>query len=112
VLKNRAIAQKFGSVMFAGLMVLTAGVATAAPASAATDCHSWLNEREVDGPNQFRAGASCTDIDGNSEMRVVLVRELLPDVYGPWVIEGKTSSTDLVVCPAGCDVSLQFRRMP
>lgn len=108
MLKNRAIAQKFGSVMFAGLMVLTAGVATAAPASAATDCNTWSAKREVAGQTQFRADALCTDIDSNARVRLVLVREPFPDSY-TWLIEDTAYSTGWVTCPSVCDAFLQVR---
>ncbi|GHH76461.1 hypothetical protein GCM10017772_35180 [Promicromonospora soli] len=113
MLKNRTIAEKLGSVMFAGLMVLTAGVAVgAAPASAATSCNAWLAEKEVAGLNQFRAAAVCTDIDSNVRVRVVLDRESASDYYSPWItIENKAYYTDWATCPAGCDASLQVRQL-
>jgi hypothetical protein len=109
VLKNMAIAQKLGSVMVAGLMVLTAGVAAAAPASAATTCHNWLEKREVAGQNQVRAGAICTDMGSNDRVRLVLVRESLPNRYSPWLIENTAYSTGWVTCPSVCDAFLEAR---
>ncbi|WP_454860194.1 hypothetical protein [Promicromonospora soli] len=46
--------------MFAGLMVLTAGVTMAAAPASATDCSTWINHDEINNaPDLHRAGASA-----------------------------------------------------
>jgi hypothetical protein len=110
VLKNKAIAQKLGSVMFAGLMVLTAGVAMAAAPASATSCNSWLNEKEVTGLNQFQAGAQCSDIDGDRKVRAQLVRDGGPDYFSSYfTTENKAYRTSYYTCYAGCTDAWQER---
>ncbi|GHH76458.1 hypothetical protein [Promicromonospora soli] len=105
MLKNRTIAQKLGSVMFAGLMVLTAGVTMAAAPASATSCSSHL-DRE-DRPNAldgFRAGASCSDINGNHKVRAQLIRDGGTDNESSWfTTENKTYHTVWTTCYLGCD---------
>lgn len=105
VLKNKAIAQKLGSVMVAGLMVLTAGVAmAAAPASAATTCNSWRNQEVIDfAPDKFRAGAACTEIAADRKVRAHLNMNNATDKYSSWfTTESKSYYTEWTTCISGC----------
>jgi hypothetical protein len=110
VLKNRTVTQKLGSVMFAGLMVLTAGVTMAAAPASASNCTTTLAEREIAGPNEFQAGASCANIDDGYKARVGLDREVGPDYFTPWFTTENTAHfTGWHTCLAGCTDVLQFR---
>jgi hypothetical protein len=104
VLKNRTIAQKLGSVMFAGLMVLTAGVAVAAAPASATSCNSWLNHKVISlAPDQYQVGVQCSDIDGDRKVRGHLNRTSDTDKYTSYfTTEDKAYRTDYYVCLAGC----------
>jgi hypothetical protein len=105
VIKKKAIAQKLGSVMFAGLMVLTAGVAVAAgPASAATDCNSWRNQEVINNaPDKFRAGAACTEIASDRKVRAQLNMNNAPDKYSSYfTTENKSYYTSWTTCLSGC----------
>ena len=107
MLKNTEIARKLGSVMIAGLMVLTAGVAmAAAPASADTRCGDWLQEDERVGLNDFRAGANCAEIDSDEKVRAHLVKVDAVDDYSSWfTTEYKSYYTAWQSCWAGCSAS-------
>lgn len=106
MLKNKAMAQKLGSAMFAGLMVLTAGVAMASvPASATTSCSSDLHKRVNDFfPDEFRASATCSNIDSDEKARAKLDRNNGPDWHSDWfTTENKRYYTGWATCYAGCD---------
>ena len=110
MLKDRTFAQKLGSVVFAGLMVLTAGVAVAAaPASAETRCGDWLERDERVGLDDFRAGAQCAEIDSNEKVRAHLVKVDAVDSYSSWfTTEYKSYYTNWQHCWAGCSASRQI----
>lgn len=107
MLKNRTIAQKLGSVMFAALMVLTAGVAVASTsASADTRCGDWLQRDEKLGLDDFRAGANCAEIDSDERVRAHLVKVDAVDDYSSWfTTEYKSYYTAWQSCWAGCSAS-------
>jgi hypothetical protein len=108
VLKNRAIAQKLGSVMFASLMVLTAGVAVGAAPASATSCDSTLHRDGI----KFRASATCGDIDGDHTVRAWLIRVNEPDYFSSWFrVENTRHYTNWVTCPSGCDDGIQIREI-
>ncbi|GHH76455.1 hypothetical protein [Promicromonospora soli] len=109
MLKNRAIAQKLGSVMVAGLLVLSAGVAVAAAPASATSCNSWRGQKVNDhGLDSFRAGAACTEINSNHKVRAQLVRDAAKDKFSDYfTTENKSYYSVWVTCYAGCSDDYQ-----
>lgn len=112
MLKDRTIGQKLGSVMFAGLMVLTAGAAVAAAPASATACSTTLHRENAPlAPDPFRASASCSDIDYDDKVRAKLDRNNYPDVHSVWFsTEDTTRYTDWRTCLAGCDADYEVGR--
>jgi hypothetical protein len=103
VSKNSTITRKLGAVVVASLMVLTAGVATAAPA-AATTCSSSLHHKDIRFDlDQFRASATCSHISANRKVRAKLERSGGPDYHSQWFTALNTRYyTNWYTCYAGC----------
>ncbi len=110
VIKNRTVAQKVGSVMFAGLMAVSAGVSVAAAPAFATTCSSDKERDEVPlDLDKFRATASCSTINASHKVRAKLIRDGGPDYESSWfTTENKTYRTSWVTCYAGCSDSYEI----
>ncbi|MEU4387708.1 hypothetical protein [Promicromonospora sp. NPDC023805] len=104
MLKNKAIAQKLGSAMFAGLMVLTAGAAMAAAPASATTCTAWKGTTVINNaPDEYRASASCTEISADRKVEAQLNRNNQTDRFSDYfTTENKTYRTGWVECFWGC----------
>ncbi|WP_454860192.1 hypothetical protein [Promicromonospora soli] len=91
-------------MMFAGLMVLTAGVTMAAAPASATSCNSWLNHKDIRlAPDEYQAGVECSDIDGDRKVRGQLNRNNATDKYTSYfTTEDKAYRTGWYQCLAGC----------
>lgn len=113
VLKNRTIAQKLGSVMFAGLMVLTAGVAVAATSASATDCNAWKGSKVIDNaPDHYRASAACTEISADRKVEAQLNRKGQGDIFSDYfTTENKTYRTSWNNCLFGCSAEYNVARL-
>jgi hypothetical protein len=113
VLKNKAIAQKLGSAMFAGLMVLTAGVAMAAGPASATDCTAWKGTDVVNNaPDLYRASASCTEISADRKVEAQLNRSGQTDRFSDYfTTENKTYRTGWNNCLFGCSAEYNVAKV-
>jgi len=93
-------------------MTLTLTLAVAAPAHAVyAACGAWKDEKDVLGPNVFRANAQCSRIDSDTKVRAKLVRAGGPDYYSSWTtVEYYTVSTKWYTCYSGCYATFEVAK--
>ena len=93
-------------------MTLTLTLMVAAPANAVyAACGAWREEKDVFGPNKFRANVSCSRIDSDTKVRAKLVRDDGPDYYSSWTtVEYSTQSTGWWTCYSGCYATFEVAK--
>ena len=93
-------------------MTLASTLMIAAPANAVyAACGAWREEKDVFGPNKFRANVSCSRIDSDTKVRAKLVRDDGPDYYSSWTtVEYSTQSTSWWTCYSGCYATFEVAK--
>lgn len=96
--------RKIAATLTAILTMTMLTFATAAPASAiGGNCDAHLDEDEVTGYNNFRAGAMCSSLDGDTKARPKLIRDGGPDYTGVYFTRLNTTyHTSWYTCYSGC----------
>ncbi len=99
---------KFTTGIVAAMLLGGGLVATATPASA-TNCNDYRSSQSSGlGYNEYRARATCSQIDGNRKVRAALIRSGGPDYYSQYFTRLNVSYyTGWYSCYAGCNSGYQ-----
>ena len=99
------------AALVAGL-TLASTLLVAAPANAVyAACGAWREEKDVLGPNVYRANVTCSRIDSDTKVRAKLVRDAGPDYESGWITqEYEYGRTGWWTCYAGCHATFEVAR--
>lgn len=99
------------AVLVAGL-TLASTLLVAAPAGAVyAACGAWKEEKDVLGPNVYRAVVTCSRIDSDTKVRAKLVRNNGPDYESGWITqEYEYARTGYWTCYSGCYATFEVAK--
>jgi|tagenome__1003787_1003787.scaffolds.fasta_scaffold18512870_2 hypothetical protein len=100
------------TAVLVSVAALASTLLVAAPANAVyAACGAWREEKDVLGPNVYRAAVTCSRIDSDTKVRAKLVRTAGPDYESDWTTkEYATVHTGYWTCYSGCYATFEVAK--